>query len=283
MSSKITLIECPRDAMQGFHHQFSTQEKIKYIQLLDNVGFDYLDCASFVSSKSIPQMADSKAVLNGLKETKTKLLSIVANERGALMAAETDQISVLGYPFSISETFQLRNTNKSIDESLVLIEKIKSITDNHNKDLVIYLSMAFGNPYHEKWNMELINLQVANLANLGVNVISLSDTIGVANSKDIKEIFIQLISNHPKIIFGAHLHCKPLEWEEKLNAAFDGGCLRFDGAMMGFGGCPMATDSLTGNMPTEHIVQKFRKQLKSKFIEKNFTKALFAAGQLFNI
>ncbi len=279
----IKIIECPRDAMQGYEVHFKTTDKINYINQLLKVGFDVLDCASFVSPKAIPQMADSEEVIKelDLANTNTKLLSIVANARGAEKAASLAPISFLGYPFSISETFQLRNTNKTITESLLVLKEINQIANEGKKELVVYLSMGFGNPYNEAWSKELAAHWVAELAGLGIKIISLSDTVGSAATADISYIFDHLINKYPDIEFGAHLHCKPYEWRQKLEAAYKGGCCRFDGAIRGFGGCPMATDVLTGNMPTEGIISLFKEEINPDFSYVNFDKSLIAADKLF--
>ncbi len=281
MSKPIKIIECPRDAMQGYSKIFSTEAKIEYLNNLLDVGFDVLDCASFVSPKAIPQMADSHNVLAGLKDSSTELLSIIANTRGAENAVKESRIEFLGYPFSISETFQKRNTNKSIAESLEVLQDIQKITLDAEKQLVVYLSMGFGNPYGEEWNLDLVLDWVAKLSDLGVQVISLSDTIGSASTSDIETIFKTVIPSYKQIEFGAHLHCKPYEWKEKLEAAYAGGCNRFDGAIRGFGGCPMAEDDLTGNMQTESIVSLFKDKLQPNFSFSAFDNSLRNADRLF--
>lgn len=252
------IIECPRDAMQGLPGFIDTATKAEYINLLLQVGFDTIDFGSFVSPKAIPQMRDTAAVLNmlDLSHAKSKLLAIVANERGARDAAAFDEIDYLGYPFSISEEFQKRNTGKSIEESLHLVEEMQNICTAQNKQLVVYLSMAFGNPYNEPWSSEIAALWSEKLiTGLGVDILALSDTIGVSNKENISELFTTLIPAFPKVEFGAHLHTHPDFWLEKVEAAWNSGCRRFDGALKGFGGCPMAKDDLVGNMPTENLVQ----------------------------
>ena len=250
------IIECPRDAMQGIHHFIDTKIKIEYINLLLQVGFDSLDFGSFVSPKSIPQLKDTVAVLQGLhlSHTKTKLLAIIANLRGATEAAAFDEISYLGFPFSISETFQLRNTNSSIAESYERLKPVQEICKKNNKTLVVYLSMGFGNPYRDSWSLDLLTYWFDQLSQLDVQIISLSDTIGVAQSADIQSVFTELIPKYPHIEIGAHLHSTAFNWREKIEAAFSSGCRRIDGAIKGFGGCPMAMDELTGNMATENII-----------------------------
>lgn len=257
--SEVTLIECPRDAMQGFKAIIPTQKKINYIKSLLAVGFDTLDCGSFVSSKAIPQMADTAAVIEGLETEKnnTKLLVIVANLRGAQMACSYPSIDVLGYPFSISENFQMRNTGKSIDESLTLLKQIISLSERNQKELVVYLSMGFGNPYGDPWSPDIISQWIERLTEIGVNNLSLSDTIGCAMPSDIHALFSSLIPVFDKTTFGAHFHTTEETATEKIKAAFQGGCRRFDGAIKGFGGCPMAQNDLVGNMPTEKLISYF--------------------------
>ncbi|MDG1295888.1 MAG: hydroxymethylglutaryl-CoA lyase [Saprospiraceae bacterium] len=254
------IIECPRDAMQGIKNFIPTEHKITYLNELLKVGFDTLDFGSFVSPKAIPQMRDTAAVLGGLDlNTATKLLAIVANTRGASQACEFEEIKYLGYPFSISETFQLRNTNASIEDSMGRLLRIKELADKTNKEVVVYLSMGFGNPYGDPWNVEIVAYWVDQLTKHGFSILQLSDTIGVATPESIAYLFSGLISEYPDIEIGAHLHTKPNEWEPKIHAAYENGCRRFDGAFKGYGGCPMAKDDLTGNMPTEHILNYFNK------------------------
>jgi hydroxymethylglutaryl-CoA lyase len=257
---KIKLIECPRDAMQGIHDFVPTQLKADYINSLLEVGFDTIDFGSFVSPKAIPQLKDTAEVLNKLQleKTNSKLLAIVANKRGAEDAVNFEEINYLGFPFSVSETFQQRNTNSSIEESLSRVEEIKNLSVKHNKELVVYLSMAFGNPYADKWNQDIVAKWAERLhKELDVNILALSDTIGSSNKETITSLFTTLIPEFPKVEFGAHLHTTPDSWEEKIKASINSGCYRFDGAIKGYGGCPMATDKLTGNMPTEEMVAYF--------------------------
>jgi hydroxymethylglutaryl-CoA lyase len=257
------IIECPRDAMQGLHDFIETNKKVDYINQLLQVGFDTLDMGSFVSPTAIPQMRDTKEVLNriDLSNTDTKLLTIVGNERGARQAAEFDEISYLGFPFSISETFQKRNINSTIEDSFHRAEDILNCCVIKQKDLVVYISMAFGNPYNDPWDADIVLEWAHKLHNeLGVEIISLSDTIGVAKPDTIKYLFDSLIPELPNVEFGAHLHTTPDTWEEKVHAAVQSGCIRFDGALRGFGGCPMAKDDLTGNMPTENLVDYFNRK-----------------------
>ena len=261
--NKVKIIECPRDAMQGIKSHFiSTEAKANYINSLLKVGFDTIDFGSFVSPKAIPQMRDTEAVLArlDLSQTTSKLLAIVANVRGANDAAQFEEIDYLGYPFSISENFQMRNTHKTISQSIETLQEILSIATRSNKEVVAYLSMGFGNPYGDPWNVEIVSEWTEKLSNMGVNIISLSDTIGSSTPDVIKYLFSNLISNYPKIEFGAHLHTTPNSWYEKVDAAFNSGCKRFDGAIKGYGGCPMAKDELTGNMPTEKLISYFTAQ-----------------------
>lgn len=251
------IIECPRDAMQGIEEFIPTQGKIEYINQLLKVGFDTIDFGSFVSPKSIPQMVDSVEVLKGLdiNNTKSKLLAIVANFRGAQDAVQHEEITYLGYPFSISETFQKRNTNKSIVESLNILGEIQELCVNHNKTLVVYLSMGFGNPYGDPYNKEIVHQFADIMVSLDISTISLADTIGSATDKDIMDLFTFLIPAYPNVEFGAHLHSVPDAVEGKIKAVIDSGCRRIDGALKGFGGCPFAKDDLTGNIATEKIVE----------------------------
>jgi len=261
--NKVKIIECPRDAMQGIKSHFiSTDAKARYINSLLKVGFDTIDFGSFVSPKAIPQMRDTAAVLSklDLSQTQSKLLAIIANTRGANDATQFEEINYLGYPFSISENFQMRNTHKTIQQSIKELEEILSIATKKNKEVVTYLSMGFGNPYGDPWNINIVGEWTEKLSNMGVNIISLSDTIGSSTPDVIKYLFSNLISNYPKIEFGAHLHTTPNSWHEKVDAAFNAGCKRFDGAIKGYGGCPMAKDELTGNMPTEKLISYFTAQ-----------------------
>jgi len=252
----VKIIECPRDAMQGIKPFIPTDRKITYIQSLLRVGFDTIDFGSFVSPKAIPQMQDTAEVLAGLDLSKTtsKLLAIIANTQGAVSASQFSEIRYLGFPFSISENFQMRNTHKTIAESLVTLQEILDIADRSNKEVVAYLSMGFGNPYGDPWNVEIVGEWTEKLAGMGVRILSLSDTVGSSTPDVISYLFSNLIPKYPQIEFGAHLHTTPDKWHEKIDAAFQAGCRRFDGAIQGFGGCPMATDDLTGNMPTERLL-----------------------------
>lgn len=257
---KLKIIECPRDAMQGIKSFIPTTTKIKYINQLLKVGFDTVDFGSFVSPKAIPQMRDTAEVLEQLEldKTNSKLLAIVANERGAQDASSFEEINYLGYPFSVSETFQQRNTNASIEDSVNRLDKIVSIAANKNKELVVYLSMGFGNPYGDEWSPEIVISWAEKLNDrFGIKIVALSDTIGVAEPSIITSLFNTLIPGLPLVEFGAHLHTTPDTYHEKVKATYDAGCRRFDGALKGFGGCPMAKDDLTGNMPTEKMIDWF--------------------------
>lgn len=255
----VKIIECPRDAMQGVKEFIDTEQKIDYLNQLLKVGFDTLDAGSFVSPKAIPQMQDSEIVFQNInwRHSNTKLLAIVANQRGAEIACRYDQIKYVGYPFSISETFQLRNTNATIEESIERTKQIIHLCKEYNKEPVIYISMGFGNPYGDEWNAGIVMKWTEKLVNLGVKIISLSDTIGVSNPDSINYLFSYLIPTFNEIEFGAHLHTQPYNWLEKVDAAYKSGCKRFDGALKGYGGCPMAKDDLTGNMPTENMIIYF--------------------------
>lgn len=256
---KIKIIECPRDAMQGIKAFIPTEKKIAYIQALLRVGYDTIDVGSFVSAKSIPQMQDSAAVLAGLNlsDTKSKLLTIIANTQGAKDAVQHDMVQYLGYPFSISENFQMRNTHKTIAQSVITLQEILDIAHAANKEVVSYLSMGFGNPYGDPWSVEIVGEWTEKLAAMGVKIISLSDTVGSSTPDVITHLFSNLIPLYPDVEFGAHLHTTPNKWFEKIDAAYKAGCTRFDGAIQGFGGCPMAKDELTGNMPTEKMLSYF--------------------------
>lgn len=255
----LKIIECPRDAMQGLHDFVPTQDKVDYINKLLTVGFHTIDFGSFVSPKAIPQMRDTAEVLDELNESSSKLLAIVANERGAEDASKFDRIDFLGYPFSVSEEFQKRNTNAGIEESLGRVEAIKSIADKSGKELVLYLSMGFGNPYGEHWDPELVARWSQRLFDeFDIRIQALSDTIGCASTENVSSLFTTLIAALPKVEFGAHLHTTPEKAYELISAAHHSGCRRFDGTIKGFGGCPMAKDDLTGNMPTEKMLEWFQ-------------------------
>ncbi|GAL74857.1 hydroxymethylglutaryl-CoA lyase [Nonlabens ulvanivorans] len=257
---KVKIIECPRDAMQGIKEMIPTDLKVQYLQSLLRCGFDTIDFGSFVSPKAIPQLVDTAEVLSklDLSKTESKLLAIIANLRGAKAACEHPEIQYLGYPFSISENFQMRNTHKTIAQSVELLQEVIDLAQKHDKELVVYISMGFGNPYGDPWNVEIVGEWTEKLYKMGVKILSLSDTIGSSDPETITYLFSNLIPKYPEIEFGAHLHTTPTTWHEKVDAAYKAGCRRFDGAIQGFGGCPpMAKDELTGNMPTEKMVSYF--------------------------
>lgn len=259
MNNQVKIIECPRDAMQGIKEWIPTESKVQYIQSLLRCGFDTIDVGSFVSPKAIPQMKDSAEVLHSLdlSKTESKLLTIVANLRGAQDAVQHEMVDYLGYPFSISENFQMRNTHKTIDQSVTLLKDIIELAFAKGKELVVYISMGFGNPYGDSWNVDIVGEWTEKLNTMGVKILSLSDTVGTSNPQNINYLFSNLIPKYPDIEFGAHLHTTPTSWHEKVDAAYKAGCRRFDGAIQGFGGCPMAKDELTGNMPTEKLISYF--------------------------
>ena len=284
MDKTIKIIECPRDAMQGIKTMIPTNQKVTYIQSLLRVGFDTIDFGSFVSPKAIPQMQDTAEVLSmlDLSQTTSKLLAIVANTEGAIRASEFAEIQYLGFPFSISENFQMRNTHKTIAESLISLQEILEIASKSNKEVVAYLSMGFGNPYGDAWNVNIVSEWTDKLSNLGVKILSLSDTVGTSTPDVISYLFSNLIPRYPNIEFGAHLHTTPDRWFEKVNAAYNAGCTRFDGAIQGFGGCPMATDHLTGNMPTEKLLSYFTAEKQETSISPmSFESAYNEASKLF--
>lgn len=256
---KIKLNECPRDAMQGWPHFIPTEKKIQYINALLKVGFDTIDFGSFVSPKAIPQMTDTGKLIGNLQlaNSKSKLLAIVANERGAQDAVVFDKISYLGFPFSVSETFQKRNTNSTIEQSLRRVEAIHDLCKKNNKELVVYISMGFGNPYNDPYDEALVFSWVKKLAGLDIKIISLADTVGLATPDQVNRITKYLVNALPEIEFGVHLHSTPANWKLKLEAALQAGCLHFDGALKGIGGCPMAGDDLVGNMDTELMIPYF--------------------------
>ena len=256
MANGIILTECPRDAMQGWAHFIPTEKKVRYLNGLLKVGFDVLDFGSFVSAKAIPQLVDTREVIPqlDLSGTKTKLLAIIANTRGAQEAVQYDEITYLGFPFSISETFQQRNTNKSIAQSLTQVEEIQQLCAQHGKQLVIYISMGFGNPYGDAYSAQIAIDWVSKLTAMGVKTIMMSDTVGVAKPDNISYIFSHLVPEFKDVHIGAHFHSSPDKWEEKIQTAYNNGCLQFDSALKGIGGCPMAEDELVGNIATENIV-----------------------------
>ncbi|KAI9432038.1 hydroxymethylglutaryl-CoA lyase [Russula earlei] len=282
--SPVTLVECPRDAMQGWSHFIPTADKIRYLNALLQVGFDTIDFGSFVSPKAIPQMADTKEVLEGLQLTgsRSKLLSIIANVRGAEEAVLHEEISYLGFPFSISPTFQLRNTNSTIEESLQRVEDIQELCIKHNKELVIYLSMGFGNPYGDEYDAEILLYWAEEMVKREIGIISLADTVGLATPQQVSFALETLIRSYPSALFGVHLHSTPANWERKLQAAINAGCTRFDGALKGIGGCPMAQDELVGNMDTTLMIPLLQeKALLHELNEKALQESLRIAAEIF--
>lgn len=276
---QLKLIECPRDAMQGWKHIIPTQKKIEYINQLLKVGFDTIDFGSFVSPKAIPQMADTREVVEqlDLENSNSKLLSIIANVRGAQEAAEFDKIHYLGFPFSVSPTFQMRNTHSAIEESLERVKEIKNISDRKGKEPVVYISMAFGNPYGDEYHEEIVLDWINRLVGEGIGIISLADTVGFAAPWQIASLVKNVISAFPGIETGVHLHSTSANWQQKMDAALQNGCLRFDGALKGFGGCPMAEDELVGNMDTELMIPYFKQLGLLKNID---AEALLKAGEM---
>ncbi len=284
MSDKLTLVECPRDAMQGWKHFIPTEQKVDYLNALLKVGFDILDCGSFVSPKAIPQMADTKDVLPQLQldGVNTKLLTIIANTRGAEDAVQFDQVKYLGFPFSISETFQLRNTNKTIAESLKQVEEIQNLCVQKGKELVVYISMGFGNPYGDEYNADVAIKWVGELVKRGISIISMADTVGVAKPENIEYIFSNLVPAFKDVTIGAHFHSTIDKWEEKIATAYNNGCRSFDSAMKGIGGCPMAEDELVGNIATENVVDwAERQQIPLQLDKDAFKAAWLKAAEIF--
>ena len=281
----VKIIECPRDAMQGIRDWIPTKEKAQFIQSLLRCGFDAIDFGSFVSPKAIPQMRDTSELLSllDLSDTKSKLLAIVANVRGAQDAVNYNEIDYLGYPFSISENFQMRNTHKTIAQSIETLDEILNLADSNNKEVVAYLSMGFGNPYGDPWNVDIVSEWTEKLSGMGVKILSLSDTVGSSTPDIISYLFSELIPKYKNIEFGAHLHTTPAKWHEKVSAAHLAGCRRFDGAIQGFGGCPMAKDDLTGNMPTEKMLSYFTAEKTDTGINPmSFESAYNEASKIFN-
>jgi hydroxymethylglutaryl-CoA lyase len=284
--------------MQGIHNYIPANIKAAYINKLLRVGFDVIDFGSFVSPKAIPQMKDTAEVLSKLdrehisvpsskqqttnNKPQTKLLAIIANERGAADAVSFDEITFLGYPFSVSEEFQKRNTNHTIAESLPVVEAIQSLCLKKNKELVIYISMGFGNPYGEAWNADIVIKRVKHLADMGIKIIPLADTVGVSNPENIKHLFSNLIPEFPNVEFGAHLHTRPDQWKEKVEAAYESGCRRFDSTVKGIGGCPMAEDELVGNLATENLVNFCKeKSIHISLKEQALREAILSSSKVF--
>lgn len=278
------LVECPRDAMQGLNHFVPTDLKIRYLNTLLQVGFDTLDFGSFVSPKAIPQLRDTADVLAGLdlSTTKTKLLAIVANRRGAEQAAGYSQIQYVGFPLSVSETFQQRNTNKSIAQAFTEVSEIQNLCAGAGKEVVVYLSMGFGNPYSDPYSPEFVGDFTARLVDMGIRIIAPSDTVGSSTPESIKTLFQHLISSFPQVEFGAHLHARPEDTPAKVKAALQAGVQRIDGALRGFGGCPMAADELTGNLPTEVTLQTLADEgINLPINQEAFQKALTLSAGVF--
>lgn len=279
------IIECPRDAMQGIHEFIPTETKVAYIHELLKVGFDTLDVGSFVSPRAIPQMRDTAEVLDhlDLSNTQSKLLCIVANEKGADNAMAFAQVDYLGFPFSVSETFQQRNTNSTIAEAVKRVDYIQNLCVKNNKELVIYLSMGFGNPYGDPWSPDIVHHWADEMVKRGIKIISLSDTIGVSNPENIRLLYSQISNAYPEIEIGAHLHTRPEAWKEKISAAYESGCTRYDGAIKGYGGCPMAADTLTGNMPTEKLLSFLIEHNESPGLDSEaFSNAVLASAKVFH-
>jgi len=283
-TSQIKLIECPRDAMQGWKNFIPTQKKIDFINALLQVGFDTIDFGSFVSPKAIPQMADTKEVISQLSNvnSKTKLLAIVANVRGAQEAMYFDEITYLGFPFSVSPTFQLRNANCTIEESFTRVEEIQNLCIKNKKELVIYVSMGFGNPYGDKYDEEIVMTWVDKMISTGIKIISIADTVGLAEPGQVSSVLNKIIPQYKNIEMGVHLHSTPMKWQQKIDAALESGCKRFDGALKGIGGCPMANDELVGNMNTELMIGHFEKLSLLPDLNKDaLQRALILADEIF--
>ncbi len=277
------ITECPRDAMQGIHEFIPTESKIEYLNSLLRVGFDRLDFGSFVSPKAIPQLRDTTEVLEKLEwDTDTELLAIVANVRGAEEASSHKKIKLLGFPFSVSETFQQRNTNSGINASFETVQKIRDLSTKGGQDLVIYISMAFGNPYGDSWDADIVIDWISKLKSTGIKKIALADTVGIAGTKDVAYLTSAVIREFPDLETGTHLHCRPGNWREKVSAAYESGCRNFDSAMHGYGGCPMAGDNLTGNLATENLLQYLHeKNVETRVRPEEFKHAQKAANLVF--
>jgi hydroxymethylglutaryl-CoA lyase len=285
MKNDVKIIECPRDAMQGIHTFIPTKQKVDYLNTLLKVGYHTIDCGSFVSPKSIPQMSDTSTVIKhlDLSDTDTLLSVIVANERGANEAIQYDEITYLGFPFSVSETFQKRNTNASIEEAISRLEVIDNLCEVNGKELVVYISMAFGNPYGDLYDPAIVAHWISRIEELGIKNIAISDTIGSATPDLIAEVFTLLSEEFTEMEFGAHLHTAPDDWKDKIEAAYNNGCKRFDGAILGYGGCPMAKDKLVGNMPTERLLEYFEtNEIEHHLNKEMFIDAMVKATEIFN-
>lgn len=284
MNTQFKLVECPRDAMQGWPQLIPTDKKIEYLNALLKVGFHTIDFGSFVSPKAIPQMADTKDVIGNLElgGSHSKLLAIIANERGAQDAVVFDEISYLGFPFSVSETFQMRNTNSTIQQSLGRVEEIQNLCIKNKKELVVYISMGFGNPYGDLYNEDIVFEWVNKLVDMDIKIISLADTVGLATSEQVFQVTKYLVDSLPSTEIGVHLHSTPANWKEKIDAALEAGCMRFDGAMKGIGGCPMSGDELVGNMDTERMIPYFKeKNLLNNLDMDALAECSRIAGELF--
>lgn len=283
MTDKVYITECPRDAMQGWPHFIATESKVRYIQQLLQVGFDTLDCVSFVSAKAIPQMADSHEVIRQIDKgnSQTKLLAIVLNERGANDALQYDAIDVLGFPFSISASFQQRNGNSSIEENWERLQRIQDLALQKQRSLLVYISMGFGNPYGDAYNPEIVQEWVSRMEKIGIQQVALADTVGIADAALVKTVTTAAIQAFPNMQIGVHLHSSAHNLQPKLQAAWDAGCRRFDGALKGFGGCPMANDDLVGNMPTEAIVAFAQQQSRYPINEAALQEALAMSASIF--
>ncbi len=278
----VKIIECPRDAMQGLSWFVPTKQKIEYLNSLLKVGYHTIDCGSFVSPKAIPQMRDTAELLDSIEASETKLSVIVANKRGIDDAVKHNRVDYLGFPFSVSETFQQRNTNSSIEDSLDVVKYLVDESSKHNKQVVIYISMGFGNNYGDEWSARIVEDWVGKIADIGVDSFSISDTVGISNRESIQSVFKQLNASFTNAEFGAHFHTRPDDWEEKVEAAWRNGCRRFDGAIKGYGGCPMAEDKLVGNMPTEKLVQFFNaNNVDHKMNIEAFEASMLVANMIF--
>jgi hydroxymethylglutaryl-CoA lyase len=279
----LRLIECPRDAMQGLKHFIPTEKKIRYLNLLLDIGFDTLDFGSFVSPKAIPQMADTADIVPHLNKNNTKLLAIVANYKGALQASQFDKIDLIGFPFSISETFQIRNTHATLNEAFERVAEIQNLCEESGKNLILYLSMGFGNPYNDPWSIDIIDYWINRMLPLGIRSLQLSDTIGIASPEKITEVFEFTSNQFPTLDIGVHLHTRPEDWLGKMDAAYKAGCRKLDGALLGFGGCPMAKDDLVGNMPMENMIHYVEGLNDPSYYNKEKLKeALEMARRLYN-
>ncbi|MBI1305654.1 MAG: hydroxymethylglutaryl-CoA lyase [Bacteroidetes bacterium] len=280
---RVKIIECPRDAMQGLDRFVPTELKVEYLNALLKVGYHTIDCGSFVSPAAIPQMRDTSEVLAKLDKSSTRLSVIVANQKGIDLACKEERVNYLGYPFSVSEIFQQRNTHRSIADSFDVVKYLLEKSTKAGKEVVIYISMGFGNPYGEEWNAEIVTEWVGKLRELGADSFSISDTVGVSHATEITDVFTSLLKHYSDVEFGAHFHTTPENWKEKVQSAWESGCRRFDGAIAGFGGCPMAEDELVGNMPTENLVEFFAEiNVNTGLDPEQFTLAKLIATRVFS-